>query len=99
MPRIPDIPGDVIEDVEHVSFLKEQVARLCGLDRYRFVPPIAGNLIQCLVLRSLMVVHAHRGCGFPRFPGSQPISFGRKDLIRLEHEEYVRPSKLMPFSL
>ena len=53
MPRIPDIPGDVIEDVEHVSFLKEQVARLCGLDRYRFVPPIAGNLTQCLVLRLL----------------------------------------------
>ncbi|KAF8508398.1 mRNA capping enzyme [Gautieria morchelliformis] len=57
MPRIPDIPGDLIEGFEHVGFLKEQVARLCGLDRYRF-------------------------------PGSQPISFGRKDLIRLEHEDY-----------
>jgi hypothetical protein len=37
MPRIPDIPGDLIEGFEHVGFLKEQVARLCGLDRYRFV--------------------------------------------------------------
>lgn len=37
MPRIPNIPGDRIDDVEHVRFLKEQVARLCGLDRYRYV--------------------------------------------------------------
>ena len=36
MPRIPDIPGDPIDDIEHIAFLKEQVARLCGLDHYRY---------------------------------------------------------------
>ncbi|KAF8586561.1 mRNA capping enzyme [Ramaria rubella] len=61
MPRIPDIPGEIVPD-EHVAFLKRQVAYLCGLDRYRHVLKL--------------------------FPGSQPISFGKKDLVRLETEDY-----------
>ncbi|KAF8511016.1 mRNA capping enzyme [Hysterangium stoloniferum] len=56
MPRIPDIPGELVSG-EQLDYLKSEVARLCGLERYRF-------------------------------PGSQPISFGKKDLTKLESEDY-----------
>ncbi|KIJ35792.1 hypothetical protein M422DRAFT_180359 [Sphaerobolus stellatus SS14] len=54
---IPDIPGDSVNDSQQLYYLKQRVATLCGLDRYRF-------------------------------PGSQPVSFGKKDLAKLEQQDY-----------
>lgn len=57
-----------------------------------------------------MVLHSNESSYFStplavtamsRFPGSQPISFGKKDLARLENEEYAgpAPSPLLPADL
>ncbi|KAL4254093.1 mRNA-capping enzyme subunit alpha [Abortiporus biennis] len=59
MPRIPDLPGaPVPQRSEYDTWLKQSVARLCGLDNPT------------------------------RFPGSQPVSFGTKDLEKLESQDF-----------
>ncbi|GLB34648.1 putative second step of mRNA capping [Lyophyllum shimeji] len=58
MPVIPDLPGDLVpRNSEQEIWLKNEVARICHLDR-------------------------------PRFPGSQPVSFGVRDLDKLERADY-----------
>ncbi|KAI0054024.1 mRNA capping enzyme [Auriscalpium vulgare] len=58
MPKIPDLPGDVVpRGSEQEGWLRSQVAALCMLSH-------------------------------DRFPGSQPVSFGVKDLERLEKSDY-----------
>ncbi|OBZ69095.1 mRNA-capping enzyme subunit alpha [Grifola frondosa] len=58
MASIPDLPGVVVvHNSDQEIWLKQLVAKLCGLDN-------------------------------ERFPGSQPVSFGLKDLDKLEAQDY-----------
>lgn len=78
MSSVPDIPGEVISQPEHARWLRQQVARLCGLDNDRCVVAWPMFALRTLIVRPTC-----------RFPGSQPVSFGTKDIEKLETQEYV----------
>lgn len=66
---------------EQEKWLRQLVAGLCHLEHERylsFLCPGSGSA-DVLMSRSL---HC-------RFPGSQPVSFGGKDMEKLESQEYV----------
>ena len=85
-PRIPDIPGYPPPHREQEQWLRDVVAKLCGLEHQRSVAKLLfGSGKSNIHYRSLIGLF----CGVNRFPGSQPVSFGAKDLAKLESQECV----------
>jgi mRNA guanylyltransferase len=75
---VPDIPGDPIpHNSEQGRWLRAHVASLCGLEHDRYLTPQYDMRLWPHIRRS--------------FPGAQPVSFGTKDLDRLENAEWVVP--------
>lgn len=78
MPSVPVIPGDLVpRNSDQESWLKIEVARLCQTDHHRFVVSSPNVFGANPKIRN-------------RFPGSQPVSFGSRDLDKLETQEYAR---------
>ncbi|KNZ49277.1 mRNA guanylyltransferase [Puccinia sorghi] len=74
------IPGQLITDNQHLYFLKQHLAHLCGLHGSQkfvnlFIHINNPRLTSCFGL-------------LLRFPGSQPVSFTQKSLELLETEDF-----------
>ncbi|KAJ7510033.1 mRNA capping enzyme, catalytic domain-containing protein [Mycena galericulata] len=75
MPRVPDIPGTRVPPrSDQEAWLKENVARICQVDHHRFVTRTFDSCAND--------AYSHR------FPGSQPVSFAKGDLVKLESQDF-----------
>ena len=73
MSNIPELPGTIIpKNSGQGAWLRNQVATLCKINHDRSVSRSEARILL--------------KCHFS-FPGSQPVSFGNKDLERLEQNE------------
>lgn len=76
---VPDLPGDLVpKHSPHESWLKTSVARLCQLENERCA----------LQVQERTAIQWSSQLSY-RFPGSQPVSFGTRDLLKLENQEWV----------
>lgn len=83
MPRIPDLPGFLVESgSEYAQWLKKAVSELCNLNNKsdRLVP----SLLRALANPPFPIRHS-----YSRFPGAQPVSFTMLDIQKLIDEESV----------
>jgi mRNA guanylyltransferase len=78
MTAIPELPGSLVPHrSEQEIWLKRHVARLCNLEHERCAV-VFGEVLPDVLEPA-----------YPRFPGSQPVSFGSSDLNKLEQFECV----------
>lgn len=76
---IPDLPGRLIpRHSDEENWLKAHVRQMCKLENDRSVSPIDPAKAR---------KRRYSTNGPFRFPGSQPVSFGAKDLAKLENQE------------
>src|SRR5258708_4407083 len=101
---VPPIPGREVES-RRAYELTGRVAELCHMESKRYLPVALSSRFVSQYLRfwaagGLQTLFYASQCiesyfFIARFPGSQPISFSKSDIARLENEESVRTCVLV----